>query len=605
MKKQEIIKYVRHYIEQDQTHSAIMLSADWGTGKSHFIQHDLIPHLALDKDDQFKDKEKKHNCIVVSLYGLTQLSDISKSIYLEVRTSKIKKWVSAISNKIPKRLRIASQEVISIGSGIGKTILKGVAGHSGVDLNISDKDLKKIFKSIDLSGKLLIFDDIERTKINILEFLGYVNSLVEQDGIKVLLVTNEAEIFQFQSENVVQSTEGQPNLAEKYRKIKEKTISDTIQFEGDNFEAIKQIIRSFNSETLQAFAEDKYIKEIMRLMEEQKCYNLRSLIFACQKAKDIYEFSDKLDLEDKEFSKCIFFGIIAFSLKLKSGNQEAWEEDDNLYSKDLGANSYPLFNFCYNYIVNHTEATKEDIIKAREGYQELLKLQDKDVLVVRYYTNYYEKDVKGAVLSIEKRLENPLEISFRHYGVLAAYLIPIGHLLNIDISNIKKRLVENLRGKCNEIAEGEIFFISSENYPSEVRDEFEKLKKEMTAALKYIALEPVFNYLPEQLEEFKEYIYQNKTHFYSEGAFASKFDIPRMIELFMKCSPEQMASIRQVFASLYDIDMISFFLSRDKDALEQLRKGVEKIQEKDVDHIQALHCKWFAQDIDRYLENLT
>lgn len=230
MKKQEIIKYVRHYIEQDQTHSAIMLSADWGTGKSHFIQHDLIPHLALDKDDQFKDKEKKHNCIVVSLYGLTQLSDISKSIYLEVRTSKIKKWVSAISNKIPKRLRIASQEVISIGSGIGKTILKGVAGHSGVDLNISDKDLKKIFKSIDLSGKLLIFDDIERTKINILEFLGYVNSLVEQDGIKVLLVTNEAEIFQFQSENVVQSTEGQPNLAEKYRKIKEKTISDTIQF---------------------------------------------------------------------------------------------------------------------------------------------------------------------------------------------------------------------------------------------------------------------------------------------------------------------------------------------------------------------------------------
>ena len=306
MKKQEIIKYVRHYIEQDQTHSAIMLSADWGTGKSHFIQHDLIPHLALDKDDQFKDKEKKHNCIVVSLYGLTQLSDISKSIYLEVRTSKIKKWVSAISNKIPKRLRIASQEVISIGSGIGKTILKGVAGHSGVDLNISDKDLKKIFKSIDLSGKLLIFDDIERTKINILEFLGYVNSLVEQDGIKVLLVTNEAEIFQFQSENVVQSTEGQPNLAEKYRKIKEKTISDTIQFEGDNFEAIKQIIRSFNSETLQAFAEDKYIKEIMRLMEEQKCYNLRSLIFACQKAKDIYEFSDKLDLEDKEFSKCIF-----------------------------------------------------------------------------------------------------------------------------------------------------------------------------------------------------------------------------------------------------------------------------------------------------------
>ena len=75
-----------------------------------------------------------------------------------------------------------------------KTILKGVTSFLGIDLSHSDEDMQKLFESIDLSGKLIILEDLERSGIDILEVLGYVNNLVEQDGVKVLLVANNINL---------------------------------------------------------------------------------------------------------------------------------------------------------------------------------------------------------------------------------------------------------------------------------------------------------------------------------------------------------------------------------------------------------------------------
>lgn len=78
MNNEELNKYIKHYIEHDKTKRAVMLTGDWGIGKSYYIQNDLIPFLK-------EDKNGKHSCIVVSLYDLKDTSEISKSIYLESR----------------------------------------------------------------------------------------------------------------------------------------------------------------------------------------------------------------------------------------------------------------------------------------------------------------------------------------------------------------------------------------------------------------------------------------------------------------------------------------------------------------------------------------
>lgn len=98
MTNQELNKYIKHYLENDKTHSAIMLSGEWGSGKSYYIQHELIPFLNADGVDR---------CVTVSLYGFSNLSEISKNIYLEMRIQNkpIKKASSLLEKLFKKRAK--------------------------------------------------------------------------------------------------------------------------------------------------------------------------------------------------------------------------------------------------------------------------------------------------------------------------------------------------------------------------------------------------------------------------------------------------------------------------------------------------------------------
>lgn len=49
MTNSELNEYILHYLKEDRTKSAIMLTAGWGTGKSYYIQNELIPFLEKEK----------------------------------------------------------------------------------------------------------------------------------------------------------------------------------------------------------------------------------------------------------------------------------------------------------------------------------------------------------------------------------------------------------------------------------------------------------------------------------------------------------------------------------------------------------------------------
>ena len=180
MTYQELNQYILHYLTEDKTKSTIMLTGPWGTGKSYYIQNELKPFLE-------KKENGGHSCVIVSLYGLKDTAEISKSIYLGTRM---------------KFLTAASENSTTV-TFAGETIIKGIAGAFGVDLSVSERSLKRLYASVNLTGKLVILEDLERSGIDILEVLGYVNNLVEQDGVKVLLVANEEEIIKYELGNKV------------------------------------------------------------------------------------------------------------------------------------------------------------------------------------------------------------------------------------------------------------------------------------------------------------------------------------------------------------------------------------------------------------------
>lgn len=79
MTYQELNQYILHYLTEDKTKSAIMLTGPWGTGKSYYIQNELKPFLE-------KKENGGHSCVIVSLYGLKDTAEISRCLWTHEST---------------------------------------------------------------------------------------------------------------------------------------------------------------------------------------------------------------------------------------------------------------------------------------------------------------------------------------------------------------------------------------------------------------------------------------------------------------------------------------------------------------------------------------
>lgn len=605
MTYQELNQYILHYLTEDKTKSAIMLTGPWGTGKSYYIQNELKPFLE-------KKENGGHSCVIVSLYGLKDTAEISKSIYLGTRM----KFLTAASKK---------STTVTFA---GETIIKGIAGAFGVDLSVSERSLKRLYASVNLTGKLVVLEDLERSGIDILEVLGYVNNLVEQDGVKVLLVANEEELIQYTPLKV--STKADLERTEMldritghrdrlftdstiaYLKVKEKTISDTIEFKEDYQTAIREIVQMFDNETLNKFSTVESIKDILDIMLHCQSYNLRSFIFACQKTSDIFSGLDEKYLSDENFVQAVFIGILSFVLKQKNGNSHAWG-NEKYFSAVLGHEKAPLFKFCYDYIMRQITEF-EDIEGAYQAYSELVLYDknrsnnDNDIITLQTYYVRTDSDVLDAINNIERRLEVPEDISFYQYGTIAVYAIIIKGILGCDIDTIKRRLVANLEGQGNKLELEQIFrTIIGTDCTTKQKEEYESLRKEMARSLKKgDKIIPNFDYQPEQSKDFYDYAITNEGKFHTQESFAAQFDMKRLSEMFRNSTAEQKQQIRGVFVGMYRIGNIKSFLANDRESIVQLLEFIKADRSGDVgDRIQQLQYDWFIKNLEEIKRKLS
>ena len=592
--------YIQNYLDNDKTKSAIMLIAPWGMGKSHYIQNSLIPHL---------EKDGAKRCVVVSLYGMNDVKDISKAIYLEIRAK-------AIS---------CTGEKFEAGKIVGKTILKGVLSKVGIDLSLEEQDLEKLYSSIDLTNRLIILEDLERSGISIKQVLGYVNNLVEQDGAKVLLVANEKEIKQY--ELIISKDKDGKEVTKwvyttetkEYLKIKEKTVSDTILYLCDYDQAIENILRMFSDYNICLSLEDKNkqgkpiivteIKDIMGILKE---YNLRSLIFGCQKTVDIFaNYTDTLNIE---FFKYVLLGNIAFALRLKDNDDIIWNDKTN--PNDLGTNKYPLHEFCYEYI----KYQELDVSKIKDHQMAFLERQEFEIkqrgansaLNILYDFHLQSTSILNcAVEMLRDELQEGKAIPLVIYGKLANYLIAVRVLLDKPsiIDECKVFMIDNLKKaepNDSKLLDSLKFHDGFNFWNEEQRKEYNSFMDEMSSVLQGNTFS-----IPESEDPLKylikisELMSDTGSSIRQMKSFMERIDLVAIINGLEKASAEQVSDFRRGILSIYRVANIRDFLPNDKDALVELQNGVKSLlgEEKGKDKVVRLQYSWLIANLQTGIDN--
>lgn len=229
----DLIKELEDYCNIDNPVGALMLSGEWGCGKTYLIKNKFIP-----------SEKGKYVFVSVSLFGIDSLD--------RLRTEVKKKWLEKISefyntngttvSKIKdsyKRIFAAVKDILP-----EDWQKKGEVVSSIMDLvNFVPISNRMFGKKV-----ILIFDDLERSNISCTDLLGCINDYCENQNFNTIIVANEEKIKD-SSDNEL-----------SYREIKEKIVQRVIPFAPDYKEVVSNSIESMTC--------DKEYKKLLGKNEE-------------------------------------------------------------------------------------------------------------------------------------------------------------------------------------------------------------------------------------------------------------------------------------------------------------------------------------------------
>jgi hypothetical protein len=357
MSNEHISQFLDYYIKLPNPQYAVLLKGKWGSGKTHFI-------------NVYKDKLEKstQRYIYVSLYGVKNYDEIETKF---------------LQSSNPE---IFNEKSIFVGKLADAFINNKIKSSLGI--------IKKSLSSLNAKGNILIFDDLERCSINIIDLLGYINNFVEHQSYKVILIANEKEL----------------EKTKKYKKIKEKLVGKTFEFKTDADLAYDSFLTELkNEKDVREKILQKYKDKILEIFKKSQCNNLRIL------RQGLFDFERLYDLvfinhisKDKLIDEIIkVFFILIFEIKsgesctftkLQNDKGKAWDkafkkalnskivEDKNIEKKEKTV--YEIISYKYDFLL------ESNMILRIETWKEIIENSHIDIEKIdlelnesKYYIN--------------------------------------------------------------------------------------------------------------------------------------------------------------------------------------------------------------------------
>ena len=549
---EDLVESILDYIRSDYTDYAIMINGEWGSGKTYFWNNKV-----RNKIESMQINGKQYTTIYMSLYGISNLEDISKKIFIET------------TQLMDKNLRKYMNGQTSIPE-YAKTGLD-MANFFGVTQNGDKIDYAKFFSTDD---KILCFDDLERANVDVIDILGYINNFVEHDHIKTIIICNEKELStKIKNSNVEMKTfiatylldkEGTLTKTDKpmveqikdkieyvfdkaneYERIKEKLIGETFEYAPEFNYIINGLLMRYESDTELI----RFLREntglIISTFNKSGTRNLRILKHALNDFKKIFEMVSKnYPKTSNRVLQTMLIFTIAVSFEIKAGkvtkdkfiNIEDNEEyksilvssrvlSDNrqFYIKEFDSNyyynfkaEYRFFKFIEKYVrtrIFDMKIFKKDM-EVIVNTIDLEKLPAYKRLLTEEYWKIPDDQFSPAMDSIMNSVKNG-ELELIDIVKLYTYFNYFAKkgLIMYDIKTIKSVFlngmnISSLKSKYCENVEEELAKITVEGEMNEDMEEILKRFNELNLKLKDKMLtekaEEIFKNIPMKMETFYE-----------------------------------------------------------------------------------------------------
>jgi hypothetical protein len=234
------------------------------------------------------------------------------------------KDTSEIDNQIFIKLHplLGSKPALITAQFLKSAIKLGLNFDLGAGAKIESQPTLPLKKILDftkgLSKKILVFDDIERSKIDAETLLGYINTFIEHQKLKLILIGHEGILEQ---------------VSENYKATREKVIGQAFNIIPCYDEAIKAFIEQIKDSKCKKLFSD-IEPSILELFHQLEYNNLRNLKQTLLSFEYFYLSIDDNYKKEIEYFKKLFIAYAYLSLEMKANeiSKETWEEAIEVYS---------------------------------------------------------------------------------------------------------------------------------------------------------------------------------------------------------------------------------------------------------------------------------
>ncbi|MBR6504942.1 MAG: hypothetical protein IKT41_04460 [Clostridia bacterium] len=588
---EDLVESILDYVRADYTDYAIMINGEWGSGKTYFWNNKI-----RNKIESMKLNGKQYTTIYMSLYGISNLEDISKKIFIETTQLMDKNLKKFMNNNNQTTIPEYAKTGLDMANFFGVT-------QNGDKINYSD-----FFATDD---KVLCFDDLERANVDVIDILGYINNFVEHDHIKTIIICNEKELAtKLKNSNLEMKTfiatylldkEGDLSKTDKpmvekiqdkieyvfdkandYERIKEKLIGETFEYAPEFNYIINGLLLRYesNPDLIRFLRENTAI--IINTFNKSGTRNLRILKHALNDFKKVFEMVNKThpNTNNRILQTMLIF-TIAVSFEIKAGritkdkfvnindNEEyksilvssrVFMDNRQFYIKEFDNNYYYNFKAEYRFFKFIEIYVRTRIFNMRvfkENMDVIINTVDTDKLPAykRLLTEEYWKitddQFEGVIEEILKDIKDG-KVKLIDIVKLFAYFshfVKKG-LISYDIKTIKTLFfngmnVASLTSKyCDNVEEelSEIGIEETSQDMEEILKYFEEINNKLKDKMYVDKAEEIFKCIPMRMEVF----YERFAKECMNAPIFKYYDPYQMFQRISCASNEDIVSIREL-----------------------------------------------------------